>query len=170
MSVQLQYNYVGDYHRLDDENASTVLLRSAVPFATGSINHIARATLPVVTDSPSGKRGLSDLVLFDLVVFNESWGRWGIAPVLLFPTAGGDAEEVERFKLIHVLEPLLGAGRIKVYSVDSIAGQEGDLPGVLELVLTVGGPEAQPSQGTHQFGVDVVEEKGVTAVSLENLS
>ncbi|MCP3977601.1 MAG: hypothetical protein GY720_24210 [bacterium] len=50
------------------------------------------------------------------------WGEWG-APVLLFPTAGGDAEEVERFGLIHALEPLLAASRIKVYSVDSVAGQ-----------------------------------------------
>jgi esterase/lipase superfamily enzyme len=50
------------------------------------------------------------------------WGHFG-APVLLFPTAGGDYEEVERFKLIHVLEPLLAAGRIKVYSIDSVAGK-----------------------------------------------
>lgn len=50
------------------------------------------------------------------------WGEFG-TPVLLFPTAGGDAEEVERFKLIHVLEPLINAGRIKVYSTDSIAGK-----------------------------------------------
>ena len=50
------------------------------------------------------------------------WGHFG-TPVLLFPTAGGDYEEVERFKLIHVLEPLLSAGRIKVYSVDSVAGK-----------------------------------------------
>jgi esterase/lipase superfamily enzyme len=50
------------------------------------------------------------------------WGEFG-TPVLLFPTAGGDAEEVERFKLIHVLGPLLAAGRIKVYSIDSIAGR-----------------------------------------------
>jgi esterase/lipase superfamily enzyme len=44
-------------------------------------------------------------------------------PVLLFPTAGGDAEEVERFKMIEVLAPLLGEGRIKVYSMDSIAAR-----------------------------------------------
>ena len=50
------------------------------------------------------------------------WGHFG-APVLLFPTAGGDYEEVERFKLIHVLEPLIDAGRIKIYSVDSVAGK-----------------------------------------------
>jgi esterase/lipase superfamily enzyme len=50
------------------------------------------------------------------------WGTFG-KPVLLFPTAGGDAEEVERFHLIDVLAPLIGQGRIKVYSCDSIAGQ-----------------------------------------------
>lgn len=51
--------------------------------------------------------------------------RWGClgTPVLLFPTAGGDAEEVERFHLIGALMPLIDAGRIKVYSTDSIAGQ-----------------------------------------------
>lgn len=50
------------------------------------------------------------------------WGYSGV-PVLIFPTAGGDAEEIERFKLIHVLEPLISAGRIKVYSCDSVAGR-----------------------------------------------
>jgi len=50
------------------------------------------------------------------------WGTFG-APVLLFPTAGGDAEEVERFHLVGVLAPLIESGRIKVYSTDSIAGK-----------------------------------------------
>ncbi len=50
------------------------------------------------------------------------WGEVG-TPVLLFPTAGGDAEECERFGIIGALEPLLAAGRIKVYSFDSIAGR-----------------------------------------------
>ena len=49
------------------------------------------------------------------------WGHKG-QPVLLFPTAGGDAEEVERFHLIGVLAPLIEAGKIKVYSCDSVAG------------------------------------------------
>ena len=50
------------------------------------------------------------------------WGHFG-TPVLLFPTAGGDAEEVERFHLVRMLEPLIDAGRIKVYSTVSIAGR-----------------------------------------------
>ncbi len=50
------------------------------------------------------------------------WGHWG-APVLVFPTAGGDAEEIERFHLVGALGHLIDAGRIKVYSCDSVAGR-----------------------------------------------
>lgn len=50
------------------------------------------------------------------------WGHYG-TPVLLFPTAGGDAEEVERFHLVGAVAGLVDAGRIKVYSTDSIAGR-----------------------------------------------
>jgi esterase/lipase superfamily enzyme len=50
------------------------------------------------------------------------WGEMG-TPVLLFPTAGGDAEEIERFLLVDAAAPLLAARRVKIYSCDSIAGR-----------------------------------------------
>jgi esterase/lipase superfamily enzyme len=50
------------------------------------------------------------------------WGHYG-TPVLLFPTAGGDYQEVERFHLIGAIAELIAAGRVKVYSIDSIAGR-----------------------------------------------
>ena len=50
------------------------------------------------------------------------WGHWG-TPVLLFPTAGGDADEVERMGIIAAVWPLIEAGRVKLYSVDSVAGR-----------------------------------------------
>ncbi len=40
------------------------------------------------------------------------WGHWG-QPVLLFPTAGGDAEESERFHLIGAIGHLIESGRIR---------------------------------------------------------
>jgi esterase/lipase superfamily enzyme len=49
------------------------------------------------------------------------WGELG-TPVLVFPTAAGDAEEIERFLMIDALGSLLEKCRIKVYSVDSVAG------------------------------------------------
>lgn len=50
------------------------------------------------------------------------WGSFGM-PLLLFPTAGGDAEEVERFYLIQKLAPFIHDRRLKVYSVDSVNGR-----------------------------------------------
>ncbi|MDH4119321.1 MAG: alpha/beta hydrolase-fold protein [Acidimicrobiia bacterium] len=50
------------------------------------------------------------------------WGELG-TPVLLFPTAGGDAGEADRMGLVGALAPLLADGRVKVYSVDSVAGR-----------------------------------------------
>lgn len=50
------------------------------------------------------------------------WGHFGV-PVLVFPTAGGDFEEIERFQLVAALGPLIDGGRIKVYSVDGLAAR-----------------------------------------------
>jgi esterase/lipase superfamily enzyme len=50
------------------------------------------------------------------------WGDFG-TPVLVFPTAGGDAEEIERFHLVAACADLLDAGRVKLYSVDSLNGR-----------------------------------------------
>lgn len=49
------------------------------------------------------------------------WGSFG-QPLLLFPTAGGDAEEIERMHLVSSVAPLIEAGKLKVYSCDSVAG------------------------------------------------
>jgi esterase/lipase superfamily enzyme len=65
-------------------------------------------------------RWYSDRLGQDITV--ARWGTYGV-PVLLFPTAGGDAEEVERHKMVGHLMPLIDAGRAKVYSCDSVAGK-----------------------------------------------
>jgi esterase/lipase superfamily enzyme len=50
------------------------------------------------------------------------WGHYG-TPALVFPTAGGDAEEIERMGLVDACGPLIEAGRVKLYSCDSVAGR-----------------------------------------------
>ncbi|HXZ99507.1 MAG TPA: alpha/beta hydrolase-fold protein [Candidatus Binatia bacterium] len=59
------------------------------------------------------------------------WGHYG-RPVLVFPTAGGDAEEIERAGLVSAVWPLIEAGRIKLFSCDSVAGAA--------ILRQVGGP------------------------------
>lgn len=99
MSVQLQNLYVGDYHKLDDEHGNTVLLRVAIPHKLGGAKQIARATLPMITDSPSGKSGVGDLVVFDMVVTDKPWGRYGIGAVMLAPTASKDELGAEKWAM-----------------------------------------------------------------------
>src|SRR5215472_7766628 len=50
------------------------------------------------------------------------WGTFG-KPVLVFPSAGGDANEIERNGLVDACSGLLAEGKVKLYSVDSVAGQ-----------------------------------------------
>jgi esterase/lipase superfamily enzyme len=47
------------------------------------------------------------------------YGNWGRA-LLLFPTASGDFLEAERMWLIKSIEPLIFAGRVTVFGIDSI--------------------------------------------------
>jgi esterase/lipase superfamily enzyme len=51
-----------------------------------------------------------------------SYGNWG-HPVLLYPTAAADFLENERFGLIGAVTPQIEAGRVRVFSIDSINNQ-----------------------------------------------
>ena len=66
------------------------------------------------------ERWFSDRLQDEITVVR--WGTFG-RPVLVFPSAGGDAEEIERNGLVDACGRLLAEGRIKLYSVDSVAGQ-----------------------------------------------
>ena len=47
------------------------------------------------------------------------YGHWGFA-LLLIPTAAADYLEYERFLLIDVIQPYIDAGKVKVFSINSI--------------------------------------------------
>ena len=48
-----------------------------------------------------------------------SYGHYGFA-LLLVPTAAADFLEYERFQLIDALAPLIDAGKMKVFSINSM--------------------------------------------------
>ena len=66
------------------------------------------------------ERWFSDRIQQEITVMR--WGSFG-TPVLVFPSAGGDSGEVERHGLVDACGPLLAEGRVKLYSVDSVAGR-----------------------------------------------
>ena len=98
MSFQINDWYTAKFHGLDDETANQLVFRAVIPFSTGGFDHIFRATVPFITDHPVADSGLSDSTIFDLVVFDEDWGRWGVGAVALLPT-GGEASGAEKWGL-----------------------------------------------------------------------
>ncbi len=85
MSFQLNDWYTANFHGIDD-TANQVVFRAAIPFGLGSTQHIFRVTQPYVTSSPAGITGITDTTVFDLMVFNQPWGRWGVGIAGTLPT------------------------------------------------------------------------------------
>ena len=72
------------------------------PFQSFPYVQLLKITFPMATSTPGaapsvgcigcgsgtqGVTGTGDMQLFDLVTFKQSWGRWGVGPILVFPTA-----------------------------------------------------------------------------------
>ncbi len=85
MSFQLNDWYTARLHG-SDGSANQIVLRAAIPFRLLDTNHIFRVTQPYATSSPSGATGLVDTGIFDLVTFNQPWGRWGVGISGTLPT------------------------------------------------------------------------------------
>jgi hypothetical protein len=84
MSFQLNDWYTADFHGLDD-TANQVVFRAVIPFSLGGTQNIFRVTQPYATSSPAGS-GLVDTTVFNLTVFNQPWGRWGLGVSGTVPT------------------------------------------------------------------------------------
>ena len=80
-----------------DDRLNQVVLRAVLPFSVAGTHHIFRVTQPFVTSSP-GRTGAGDMTVFDLMVFGEPWGRWGVGLAGLLPT-GTDGLSVEKWSV-----------------------------------------------------------------------
>ena len=73
-------------HQLDDDDQwNTLMLRAVVPFKTGHLQHVLRVSQPIYTDTPSGKTGVGDDQVFDLLVFKGCGFTYGLGADLTIP-------------------------------------------------------------------------------------
>jgi hypothetical protein len=96
MALNFQGIYVGDFYGAgipgQPDDRFTFQFRPVIPFTFLGHPNILRATVPYQLDG-RGDEGCGPISLFDLVVFNEKWGRWGIGPVMSFDTTGDALDE-----------------------------------------------------------------------------
>ncbi len=84
MSFQLNDWYTARFHG-SDGSANQVVLRAAIPFTLAGTQHIFRVTQPYLSSSPAAT-GLVDTTVFDLMVLDQPWGRWGLGVSGTLPT------------------------------------------------------------------------------------
>lgn len=96
MSLNVIGTYVGGYTDDGpglDEHGFELTFRPVIPFRAWGAPNILRVTIPYQLDGRGDDR-LGDVTVFDLVVFEQGWGRWGLGPIASFasdPKAPDDA-------------------------------------------------------------------------------
>ena len=95
MALNFQGIY-NDFHGPDvpgePDDRWTLQFRPVIPFTLFDQPNILRMTVPYQV-SGRGDEGWGPISVFDLVVFNQSWGRWGFGPVMSFDTSGEAPDE-----------------------------------------------------------------------------
>lgn len=89
-SFLFQDYYTYNYYNDSSASSNKLQFRAAIPFTVGKLDHIFRVTLPYQTDTVSGADGFGDITVFDLITFDQTWGRFGVGAVALLPTGNSD--------------------------------------------------------------------------------
>jgi hypothetical protein len=84
MSFQFNDWYTARFHDTGG-TANQVVLRAAIPFTLAGTQNIFRITQPYATSSARAT-GLVDTTIFNLTVFDQEWGRWGLGISGTIPT------------------------------------------------------------------------------------
>ena len=117
------------------------------PFKSFPHVQLMKITMPIAVSLSGGSAtqqysvsGVGDLQVFDLLTFKESWGRWGVGPALVFPTASakqlgaGKYQAGPSFALIYTGITNLTVGAV-IQNPISYAGSP-NRPSVNSMIIT----------------------------------
>ncbi|AKF08657.1 hypothetical protein [Sandaracinus amylolyticus] len=99
LSVLVEHD--ATYHGPRDLDATTLIIRPAIPFSTWDVQQLARLSIEYEIDRPEGGSGLGVTEIFDLVLVPLGPGRLAVGPVLELrpdvaanPDGGEDGDNV----------------------------------------------------------------------------
>lgn len=115
----IRYDIMTDFYNLPDADQRQIVLQPIIPWKWGDQKHIARVTLPYVTNAPDwglitedatgglppnytptqNQEGLADTAVLDLLILDTSWGRQGIGGTVILPTASDPALGSEKWSI-----------------------------------------------------------------------
>jgi hypothetical protein len=125
----------GPAERLADSARNGARLAGRLDW-TGAVE-VGKAADAVLPD-PVAESGFGDIQVFDLVSFKTSWGRLGVGPILVFPTAASDAPGVGKYQAGPAVAAIHARGRLTAGAIPqnpiSFAGDP-DRPEVNQLVV-----------------------------------
>ncbi|HEY4416962.1 MAG TPA: hypothetical protein VGO57_14830 [Verrucomicrobiae bacterium] len=104
MSVKVKLgwnNYHGPSLLGQSDDATSGQVQMVIPFKVLNQANMLRITTPVQING-RGDNGFQRVTVFDLLGFNQDWGRWGVGPLVSVDTTGHAADRV-------VLGPAFGA-------------------------------------------------------------
>lgn len=89
----MSFNFINDFrtsfYDLDDSGYE-FRFQGVIPFRVWGASNILRVVTPFQVNGP-GEEGLKDVTLFDLLVFDQSWGRLAFGPVMSLAQSESDA-------------------------------------------------------------------------------
>jgi hypothetical protein len=94
MAFNFIADYTGGFHGpgTGGDDATALSFRPAIPFQAFGTSNILRMTLPYQV-SGRGEEGLGDVTVFDIVLNNESWGRWAVGAVAALTSSASAADK-----------------------------------------------------------------------------
>lgn len=73
-----------------DQNGYEFRFQPVVPFRAWKVSNILRVVIPYQKSGP-GDDGLKSVSIFDLLIFPQSWGRFGVGPVMSLNESASEA-------------------------------------------------------------------------------
>jgi hypothetical protein len=89
MAFNLTNDFRTSFHGLDDTGYE-FRFQPVIPFEAWGASNILRIVVPFQASGP-GDNGLKNVSIFDLLVFPQSWGRFGVGPVMSLAESAGTA-------------------------------------------------------------------------------
>ncbi len=136
--MQIIISHNPKYYNLEGADQTSIIVMPIIPFKTGKLQHIARIILPYVAAGPdwgalalqaeggfvpppnyvptAEKTGLSDMSLFDVLIFPAPWknGKLAAGISAILPTASDPALGTEKWSVGPALGALMQSGQLLV--------------------------------------------------------